>query len=73
MFKWGLFDRDPLPGWSAGRIALMGDAAHPMLPFFAQGAGQAIEDGYTLLVGASRTYTVNPSLFPKPSIPRART
>ncbi|HEX2890081.1 FAD-dependent monooxygenase [Vineibacter terrae] len=47
-FKWALFDRDPLPRWSAGRIALLGDACHPMLPFMAQGAVQSIEDGAAL-------------------------
>ncbi|ACK49951.1 monooxygenase FAD-binding [Methylocella silvestris BL2] len=46
--KWRLHDRDPLPGWSAGRVALLGDAAHPMLPFLAQGAAQAIEDAGAL-------------------------
>lgn len=46
--KWPLFDRDPLPSWSAGRVALLGDAAHPMLPFLAQGAAQAIEDAAAL-------------------------
>lgn len=45
---WGLFDRDPLPRWTDGRVALMGDAAHPMLPFMAQGAAQAIEDAAAL-------------------------
>lgn len=48
LYKWGLFDRDPLPHWTKGRVTLMGDAAHPMLPFLAQGAAQAIEDGYAL-------------------------
>jgi salicylate hydroxylase len=45
---WGLFDRDPLPRWVDGRVALLGDAAHPMLPFMAQGAAQAIEDAAAL-------------------------
>lgn len=47
-FKWGLFDRDPMPQWSKGAVTLLGDAAHPMLPFLSQGAAMAIEDGYVL-------------------------
>lgn len=47
-FIWGLFDRAPLPRWSVNRVTLLGDACHPMLPFLAQGAAQAIEDGATL-------------------------
>jgi salicylate hydroxylase len=43
-----LYDREPLGAWAAGRIALLGDAAHPMLPFLAQGAAQAFEDGAAL-------------------------
>jgi len=39
-----LYDRAPLPHWTCGRISLLGDAAHPMLPFLAQGAAMAIED-----------------------------
>jgi len=47
-FIWALFDCDPLPKWSVGRVTLLGDACHPMYPFMAQGAAQAIEDGATL-------------------------
>jgi salicylate hydroxylase len=47
-FIWALFDRLPLERWSMGRVTLLGDACHPMLPFMAQGAAQAIEDGATL-------------------------
>jgi salicylate hydroxylase len=47
-FIWALFDREPLPRWSLGRVTLLGDACHPMYPFMGQGAAQAIEDGATL-------------------------
>ena len=47
-FIWALFDRDPLPHWSVGHATLLGDACHPMYPFMAQGAAQAIEDGAAL-------------------------
>jgi salicylate hydroxylase len=47
-FKWGLFDREPLGQWTRGRVTLLGDAAHPMTPFLAQGAVMAIEDGMVL-------------------------
>jgi salicylate hydroxylase len=56
-FVWGIFDRAPLPYWSTDRMTLLGDAAHPMVPHFGQGAGQAIEDGFALgvlLEGARR-------------------
>jgi salicylate hydroxylase len=48
--KWVLYDRDPLPRWTRGRLALLGDAAHPMLPHMGQGANQAIEDAMALAI-----------------------
>lgn len=48
VFKWALFLRDPLPEWSRGRVTLLGDACHAMLPFLGQGANMAIEDGLIL-------------------------
>ncbi len=47
-FLWALYDLPPLARWSKGRVTLLGDAAHPMLPFMAQGAAQAIEDAWVL-------------------------
>ena len=51
-FLWGLFDHPPLPAWTDGRLALLGDACHPMLPFLAQGATMALEDAWVLADGA---------------------
>ena len=45
VLKSALYEREPLPQWSVGRVSLLGDACHPMLPFMAQGAGMSIEDG----------------------------
>jgi salicylate hydroxylase len=47
-FRWALYDREPLPSWTKGRLTLLGDAAHPMLPHLGQGANQSIEDGMAL-------------------------
>jgi salicylate hydroxylase len=48
LFKWGLFDRDVQTRWSVDSVTLLGDAAHPMLPFLGQGSGIAIEDAVVL-------------------------
>jgi 2-polyprenyl-6-methoxyphenol hydroxylase-like FAD-dependent oxidoreductase len=45
---WALYDREPLGRWATDRITVLGDAAHPMLPFLAQGANQAVEDAMDL-------------------------
>jgi salicylate hydroxylase len=47
-FRWGIYDRDPLPRWSRGTVTLLGDAAHPMMPTLAQGAAMTLEDAYAL-------------------------
>jgi salicylate hydroxylase len=57
-FRWALYDREPLPIWTNGRLTLLGDAAHPMLPHLGQGANQSIEDGMalaTILARANRS------------------
>ena len=48
LLRQALYDREPLPDWQVGRVVLLGDAAHPMMPFYAQGAAQSIEDAYVL-------------------------
>ncbi len=60
--KWGLFDHDPLNRWSRGRITLLGDACHPMLPFMAQGAAMALEDAVILSRCLDRGEAIEPSL-----------
>lgn len=54
-YKWALYDRDPLERWSKGRATLLGDSAHAMLPYLAQGACMTIEDGYVLAASIAHT------------------
>ena len=58
-FRWALYDREPLPTWTKGRLTLLGDAAHPMLPHLGQGANQSIEDGMALATILSRATLKN--------------
>lgn len=58
-FWWGLYDREPLTRWTAGRLVLLGDAAHPMLPHLGQGANQSIEDAVALAVLLERATSVS--------------
>ncbi len=58
-FRWALYDREPLPTWSKGRLTLLGDAAHPMLPHLGQGANQGIEDGMALATILAQTDRAN--------------
>jgi len=57
LYRWALFDRKPLPNWIDGRAVLLGDAAHPMLPFLAQGAAMAVEDSWVLARELTRAGT----------------
>ncbi len=61
--RWPLFDRPPLGRWSEGAVTLLGDAAHPMLPFLAQGAAQSIEDAAVLADAVSRCGGDLPAAF----------
>jgi len=72
-YKWALFDRDPLPQWRHGRITLLGDAAHPMLPFLGQGAGMAIEDGMVLARAFEQSSSIEEGLTRYENARRDRT
>jgi salicylate hydroxylase len=58
-FKWALMGRVPMPQWTVGRATLLGDACHPTLPFLAQGAVMALEDGF-ILARALAAYAEDP-------------
>jgi salicylate hydroxylase len=74
-FRSALYDRDPLTAWSQGRLTLLGDAAHPMLPHLGQGANQSIEDGIVLAKILARTdqSTVSAALLAYERLRRERT
>ena len=63
LYRWALFDRAPLQTWIDGRVALLGDAAHPMLPFMAQGAAMAVEDGFVLANELAKANDVRQGLY----------
>jgi salicylate hydroxylase len=70
--SWPLFDRAPLRSWGAGRVTLVGDAAHPMLPYLAQGAAQAIEDAAALERALSGSHDIAAAFAAYENARRAR-
>jgi len=73
-FRWALYDREPLGTWTEGRLTLLGDAAHPMLPHLGQGANQSIEDGMALatILAQADTSAVPASLLAYEQLRRER-
>jgi salicylate hydroxylase len=74
IIKWALFEHLPMAGWSRDRIALAGDAAHPMLPFLGLGAAMAIEDGVILARAVAQQATAGEGLaaYEATRLPRTR-
>jgi salicylate hydroxylase len=72
-FKWGIFDRPPLPAWTVGRATLLGDAAHPMTPFLGQGAVMALEDAMVFARAVQAANTTIDGLHDYEIARRART
>ena len=72
-FKWGIYDHDPLNHWVSGRVALLGDAAHPMMPTLAQGAAISIEDGFALARNIAGHDDIDEALaaYERERVPRA--
>ncbi|MDF2142026.1 3-hydroxybenzoate 6-monooxygenase [Paenirhodobacter sp. CAU 1674] len=71
--RWVLCDRDPVENWVDGRVALLGDAAHPMLQYFAQGACMAMEDAVALAAELERTADLETALQNYQALRRLRT
>ena len=72
-YRWGLFNHAPLKQWSQGRATLLGDACHPTLPYLAQGAAMAIEDGAVLAQCVSKSSSAEDGLATYEKIRRKRT
>lgn len=62
-YKWALFSRSPMAAWTRGRVTLLGDACHSMLPMLAQGAVMALEDGFVLARCIAK-YGAEPAALP---------
>jgi salicylate hydroxylase len=71
--KWALMTRPPMERWSVGRVTLLGDACHSMVPFLAQGAVMAIEDGYILARALTASADISSNLFKYEEARRQRT
>jgi salicylate hydroxylase len=71
--RWALFDAAPLPAWTRGRVTLLGDAAHPILPFLAQGGSMALEDAVTLAECVTRHAEMSRALLAYESARKTRT
>ncbi|HEV7825241.1 MAG TPA: FAD-dependent monooxygenase [Mycobacteriales bacterium] len=70
--RWPMYDREPIPTWVKGRVGLLGDAAHPMVQYLAQGACQALEDAATLAAALGR-HEVGPALLAYQDVRAPRT
>src|SRR5262249_42701526 len=70
---WVLCDREPIRTWSRGRVTLLGDAAHPMLQYLAQGAGMAMEDALCLAECLDENETVEAAFAAYPKLRYLRT
>ena len=73
LYKWALHDRPPMPRWGSGAVTLLGDACHPMLPFMAQGAAMAIEDGAVLAACLRKTSDAPAALSRYENLRKSRT
>ena len=73
VFRWALHDREPLTYWSRGAVTLLGDACHPMVPFMAQGACQALEDASALAHSLRSTSSTIDALTTYESVRKERT